>query len=111
MPACSLSWRSSNLGVVVVVLRPVQIHPQEHFGPIVGVGAAVAGVDRQQRGVGVERPAQQGLRLHHLERLLEPVQFGGHFGRQIVVFLGHLDQRGQIVGRLEHLLQAASARP
>ena len=45
------------LGVVVVVLRPGQIHAEEHFGPIVGVGAAVAGVDRQQGGMGVQRAA------------------------------------------------------
>ena len=58
-----------------------------------------------RRGVGVQRAAQQRLRLHHFERLLQPIQLVGHFGRQIVVFLGHLDEHRQIVGRLEHLFQ------
>ena len=35
-------------GLVLVVLGPIEIHPQEHLGPVVGVGPAVSSVDRQQ---------------------------------------------------------------
>ena len=55
------------LDVVVVRLRPVDVHPQQHLGPIVGVGAAVAGVDAQDRVVAVVRAAQQRLQLQIVE--------------------------------------------
>ena len=51
------------LDVVVVLLGPGDVHPQEHLGPVVGVGAAVAGIDGEDGRVGVERAAQQGLDL------------------------------------------------
>ena len=83
-----------DLGVVVVVLGPVQIHPQEHLGPVVGVGAAVAGVDRQQGGVGVQRPAQQGLGFQDFDALAPGASNSpGTSAARLVVLLGHLDQR------------------
>ena len=41
---------------VAVLLRPLRVHPQQHLGPVVGVGAAVAGVDRS----GSPRPRRAG---------------------------------------------------
>ena len=50
-----------HLGLVAVSSGPLDVHPQQHLGPIVGVGAAVAGVDREHGGVGVVRPVEQRL--------------------------------------------------
>jgi hypothetical protein len=37
------------LNRVAVLLSPLRIHAQQHLGPIVGVGATVARVDRYDR--------------------------------------------------------------
>ena len=52
-----------NLDLVVVLLGPVDVHPQQHFGPVVGVGAAVAGVDGEDGALGVVGPVEQALEL------------------------------------------------
>ncbi len=91
-------------GLKVLVLGPIQIHAQEHFGPIVGIGSAVAGVDRQQGRVGVVRAVQQGLGFQRFQDCFHAVKFAGDFGRQAFVFLGHFHKRGKIAGRLDQLL-------
>ena len=97
-------------GLVIVVLGPGQIHPQQHFRPIVGVGAAVAGIDRQQGGVGIQRAAEQGLEFRLLKQFLQPLGGGGHLGRQVLVLVGHLDQRRQVVAQLDEFLQRPGDR-
>ena len=46
----------------------MHVHPQQHLGPVVGVGAAVAGVDREDRAGRVVRAVEQGLELELLRR-------------------------------------------
>ena len=38
--------RLDELRLVAAVGRPAQVHPQHHLGPVLGIGAAGAGVDR-----------------------------------------------------------------
>ena len=51
------------LGGIAFLGGPMQIHPQHHLGPVVGVGAAVAGVDRENGSLGVERAVEQAFQL------------------------------------------------
>ena len=47
LEACLLPRaRLDELGLVAAVGRPAQVHPQHHLGPVLRVGAAGAGVDR-----------------------------------------------------------------
>ena len=50
-------------------------------------------------------PFSRALVSRSSSRLLEPLELAGHFGRELVVLLGHFDQGGQIVGRLDRLVQ------
>ena len=89
MPASSLSWRSSSATVVVVLLGPLDVHPQQHLGPIVGVGAAVAGVDRQDRPVPIVRTVQQDCEFQGPRAFFQPLDFRGHLGCERLVLLRH----------------------
>ena len=46
---------------VVVCLRPVAVHPQQHLGPVVGIGSAITRVDGHDRTVGVVGTVEQRL--------------------------------------------------
>ncbi len=82
---------------VIVFLCPLQIHAQEHFGPVVGIGAAVAGADGEDRSGGVVGAVEQGFEFELLDFGFEPLDFGGDFGGEGIVFGGHFDHRGQVV--------------
>ena len=61
-------------------------------------------------GVGVQRAAQQRLEFRLVEQFLQPLGGGGHLGRQVLVFDGHLDQGRQVVAQLDDLLQRLGDR-
>ena len=52
----------------------MRVHAQQHLGPVVGVGAAVAGVDREDRAGRVVRAVEQRLELELLDELFEPLR-------------------------------------
>ena len=79
MPACFVVLPFEQLDRVAVLLRPERVHPQQHLGPIVGVGAAVAGVDREDRAGRVVPAVEQGLELELLDERFERGDFAGHF--------------------------------
>ena len=45
--------------VVAVLLGPLRVHAEQHLGPVVGVGAAVAGVEADDRPVRIVRAVEQ----------------------------------------------------
>ena len=49
MPASSPGLTSSSSTVEAALLGPAHLHPQDHLRPVLGVGAAGAGVDRHER--------------------------------------------------------------
>ena len=49
-----------------VPLRPAHVHPHEHLGPVLGLGAAGAGMDREEGVAAVLGPLQHGLELERL---------------------------------------------
>ena len=86
------------------------IHAEQHFGPIVGVGAAVAGVNRDDGAVGVMRAAEQGLQFQLIEQLLHALQFVGNFCRERGVFLGHFNHGRQVFRAAIRLVQRFDQR-
>ena len=82
------------LDLVAALFGPARIHARQHFGPVLRLGAARAGIDFQIRVVGVRFAGQQALdlaALGFLGGLAQRRQSLGHHGR-IVVGLRHGDQ-------------------
>ena len=82
-----------------MALRPAGVHPVEHLGPVLGLGAAGAGMEGQNDAVGVVLAGEQGSQAGLLHLLLQ----GGiallQLGQQLLVLglLAHLAQGGQIL--------------
>ena len=91
--------RVVDLGRVAVPLRPSLVHPHQHLRPVGSVGAAGAGVDRDQRLTCVVLAGQQ---RPHLERL----DVGGKCRK---VASGLLQQR--LVIEIDGGLQVVKTRP
>ncbi len=90
-----------DFGLVMVQLAPAQVHALQHVGPILGIGAACPGVDRQQ---GVSMVVLAGE--HQFE--LAPVDFGfglGGFAFQLAA-QAFIFQAGQLQRIGDALLQA-----
>ncbi len=54
-------------------LGPARVHPQQHLGPVLGVGAAGAGVQLDDRVVLVVRSAEETLGLERGDGVTESV--------------------------------------
>ncbi len=52
--------------------RPSDIHVEHHLCPIVGIDAAIASIDAQDRSIAIVRAAQHGLQLHLFDFALQP---------------------------------------
>ena len=90
--------RLQQLDLEAAPLGPAHQHPQHHLGPVLGVGAARAGVDGDERVAGVVLAGEQALllergepRLDRGERLLE-------LGGDVRVLLGELDEPLEVLG-------------
>ena len=88
-----------DLGLEPMALRPAQVHPNEHFGPVRRLGAPGAGADRQDRAalVVLAREEERGPLALEI-----PVELGGaavELRGQLFVtgFLDELERREQIV--------------
>jgi hypothetical protein len=75
-------------------LRPAQIHPEEHLGPVGGFGAAGAGADRQDRGAVVVLAREQQLRALPIEVPLEGIALAVALGGELGI-AGFLDELAQ----------------
>ena len=62
-PASSPASASRTVTSKPLALGPPQVHAQEHLGPVLGVGAAGAGMDRHDRVVVVQLAGEQRLGL------------------------------------------------
>ena len=106
MPACFVVLPIEQLDRVAVLLGPVRVHPQQHLGPVVGVGAAVAGVDREDRAGASCGPLSSALSLSSFdERLRAASTSPGTSAANDSSSLGHFDHRGQIVAALDRLVE------
>ena len=101
MPGLLPRARLQELDVEPALLGPAHLHAQHHLGPVLGVGAAGAGVDGDERVAGVVGPGEQPLLLQRLEPALD----GGHLLSQLrahVLVLG---------GQLDEALEVLDVRP
>ena len=68
--------RLDDLGLEAASLGPAQVHAEEHLGPVLRVGAALAAVDRDERVAGVVLAGEERVLLEPgqlaLERRDEP---------------------------------------
>jgi hypothetical protein len=82
-----------------VPLRPADIHPHQHLGPVLRLGPARAGMDRQQRVPAVVGSLQHRLELEGLDGAVERVGLTRHLLLQRGIGLGfqqlrHLERAG-----------------
>ena len=88
-----------HLGLEARPLAPAQVHAHEHLRPVLRFGAAGAGMNGQDRGLGVVRARQHDLELELVQLAPEPRQALGDVGVEAAVvarFLGQLEQDVQI---------------
>ena len=74
--------------LVGVHFRPVDVHSQEHFRPVVGVGAAVARLNGHDSRIVVDRTGQERFHAQLFERLFHLVDFCDGFVETGLVLFG-----------------------
>jgi hypothetical protein len=84
-----------------VVLRPAEIHPQEHRRPVGRLGSAGPGADCDDRAPLVVLAREQERRPFALERLVELVGVALELGRDVGVFFCEREQLDEILGLLD----------
>src|SRR3989475_1871281 len=92
-------------------LTPAKVHPEQHLRPILGLRAAGARMDREDRGLGVVGARHHDLQLELVEILAEAHDAGGDLGVETpIVRLGReLEEHGEVLGAGGQLLQPADA--
>ncbi len=95
LEACFLPGaRLDELGLETAVGGPAQVHAQQHLGPVLRVGAARAGVNRDDSVAGVVLAVEQRVLLEPLELAAERLQLGLDVGRELGL---ELEQLGGVV--------------
>src|SRR5690348_3242165 len=87
------------LGFPATVLAPAQVHAQQHFGPVLRLGAAGAGLDVDERVHRVHLAGEHALELQLADLRLQLVQVVDHRLRGVVIAVGdgHLQQVAGVV--------------
>ena len=114
IPASSPSRRLLHLDLEAAPLGPAQVHAQQHLGPVLGVGAAGAGADRDDGVARVVLAAEQARLLELGQPLLDRVELRVELGGDLGVLgrhLGELVEVGDVgLERAERLEPALGAR-
>ena len=102
-----------DLDLVALALGPAHVHPIEHGRPVHGLGAALAGVEGQDRVASVVLAGEQGLQVLGLEVGLELLDIGrdlvGHLVGAVLVLDAQLDHGDDVLEAGGHLLKAGDA--
>ena len=106
IPVCSPSVVVDDLGPEAVARGPAEIHPEEHLGPVRGLGAARTGADRQDRAVAVVVAGEQQQRPLPREVLLQRRDVTVQLGLELRV-RGIGEQRRQLLDRGRACLEPA----
>ena len=88
-----------HFGLEAPALRPAQVHAQQHLGPVLGLGAAGAGMDGDDGVFVVVFPTQHHLQFQTPQGLFLSLEFIVHFGQGGLVglFLGQFQEHFQIL--------------
>ena len=91
-----------------MALHPAGIHAKEHFGPVLGFGAAGAGIDGDDRIAAVVLPVEHQAQGKLRDARVEVLQTNLDFGQGIVVrlFQGHLQQLAVVLDLLLQVFEA-----
>ena len=91
----------------VAALAVAQVHALEHARPVLGLGAAGAGLDLDEAGVGVHRVGEHAAKFELADLLFECREVGldRHHGVLVVLHLRQLEQLLEIVGHAVGVLQ------
>ena len=102
-----------DLGREAVPLGPAQVHPQEHLGPVGGLGAAGAGADRQERRALVVLAGEEQGRPLAREVGLERRGVAFELGLELGVggLVQELDRGEQVVGPGQRARPRSSISP
>ncbi len=86
------------LGLPAAALAPAQVHAQQHLGPVLGFGAAGAGLDVDEAVGGVELAGEHALELELLDPGRDLFDILDHRlgGALVIVRLGHVQQFGRL---------------
>ena len=79
------------------LLSPAHLHPQNHLRPVLGVGAAGAGVDRHERVTRVVGAGEQALLLERQQPCLDRFQLPLELAREVRILFGQLDERLEVL--------------
>ena len=83
----------------IVALGPAGVHPVEHLGPVLGLGAAGAGVEGEDGAVAVVLPGEESGHPGLLDLLLQGLEALLQLGEELLVLrlLAHLAQGRQVL--------------
>ena len=88
--------RLLHLDLEAAPLGPAQVHAQQHLGPVLGVGAAGSGADRDDRVAAVVRAAEQARLLELGEPRLDRAQLRVEFVGELGVLRRHLGELAEV---------------
>ena len=100
IPASSPGADLEQLGLEAALLGPAELHPEHHLRPVLGVGAAGAGVDRDERVAGVVATREEAGLLEREQALLDRREVGLDLGGERRILVGQLDEPLQLAGIL-----------
>ncbi len=91
-----------------VALRPAGVHTVEHLAPVLGLGAAGAGMKLKNDVVGVVLPGEEGGHPDLFDAGFQDVELGFQFLQNFGVLrlLAHFAQGGQVLPGAHELLEA-----
>src|SRR5262249_2153624 len=87
-----------DLDLVAAPLGPARVHAEQHLRPVLGLGAAGPGVDREDGVLPVVVPGPDDRQLEVLELLAEALEARLDLGLEALVALleRHLPERAQV---------------
>ena len=81
MPATSPADSLEHVDRVAVLLGPSQVHPEQHLGPVLRLGAARAGLDVEERVVRVHLAGEHPAELERLDLPRDALDLTDHVAR------------------------------